>query len=134
MAVQANNLSFQGQMKRYTWVAAAVMVVCVGGYFFTSSQVIFRSLMLGFFTGYIILWTNYRHVHIVGHVNSSSTLFAMFIAGLGFVIRVSLALAALILALQYPTRFNTFAVIMGLSLMYGIVMVEMVSKVLRRKG
>ncbi|SDB86538.1 ATP synthase subunit I [Shouchella lonarensis] len=134
MAAQTKDISLQEQMRRYTYILLAVLGTCTGGYFIMSSQAVFLGIMVGFVTGYLMLWTMYRHAQIIGGAHTHSTRFGMFMAGLGFVVRIMLAVFTVALSLKYPTQLDTLAVLIGLGLVYAMTMIEMMCKVLRRKG
>ncbi|ALA53169.1 ATP synthase protein I2 [Shouchella clausii] len=57
----------------------------------------------------------------------------MVFAGLGFVFRLIFAFIAIWLALQFPENIHIVAVVVGLGLLYGVMMVDMFIKALIRK-
>ncbi len=127
---------FNEKMKYYSLIVGVLALVTIFTYFMTS----FRSHSLGFLLGlifsYVNLWTIYRKTIFVGETAEQSrhpSVFSTFVAGFGFVIRTAIALAAIWLALRRPETFNLVSVITGFSLIYIIILVDMISQSIRKR-
>lgn len=126
-------LVMKSKMKFYFLIAVLTVMVFLVGFFITPFQSIFLGLILGFSISFLNLWTTYRNAHIIGGIHAPSKWPFMFLASLGFLFRIFLALTAIWFSLQYPERFHIIAVIVGLGLMYAIMMLDMIIKSFKAK-
>lgn len=127
---------FNQKMKSYSIIVAVLGIISLFVYFLTP----FKSNSLGFLLGllfsYVNLWTIYRKTITVGEAAGKDvhpSIFSLIIAGFGFVIRTVIALTAIWLAIRYPSTFNLFFVIVGFSLIYIIILIDMVSRSIRKR-
>lgn len=120
--------SIQEKMKKHVIITSGFMVLFLLGYLTSPYEPQFLGIMLGLLLSFISLWTTYRMSIVIGDVASgikSTTIFSYLITGLGFGIRIFLAILGVWLALMYPEKLDLILVIAGLALMYVIIMADM---------
>ncbi|NEU30404.1 hypothetical protein GN156_06365 [bacterium LRH843] len=124
------------KMKHYSLIVAVLGIASLLIYLLTPLKTISLGFLIGLLFGYVNLWTIYRKTIIVGYAaskNAYRSIFSMILAGLGFVIRVSLALFAVWLSLLYPEAISLISVITGFSLIYFIILIDMISQLIRKR-
>ncbi|WP_212929903.1 ATP synthase subunit I [Shouchella clausii] len=121
------------QMWHYSCIVGFISLIFVIGSIFTPLQTIFLGLLLGVSVSYLNLWITYHNASVIGTNVAPSKRPFMGFAGLGFVFRLIFAFIAIWLALQFPENIHIVAVVVGLGLLYGVMMVDMFIKALIRK-
>ncbi|AIC96265.1 MULTISPECIES: ATP synthase subunit I [Shouchella] len=123
----------RARMNGYLVYALVILGILIVGYSVTPYHSVFLGLILGFSASFLNLWTTYRNARIIGGNHSPSKWPSMLLASLGFVFRIILALAAVWFSLQFPDHFHLLAVIVGLSLMYLVMLVDLIMKSMKAK-
>src|SRR5690625_3188004 len=112
--------SLNVNMKFYSFVWLICTTVFLTGYLFTTYSTYFLGLTIGFSASYLNLWTSYRNAKVIGHLPDklgALSYFSYIIVGLSFVMRISLAIIAVWLALQFPKQIDLASVVIGLALL-----------------
>ena len=104
----------------YVAIGQVGFAVC---YVVTPIPEIFLGLSLGFLVSYLNLLTIFQKTSLIGRITDKSfqggQLQVLF-AGLTYLIRISLVILALYIAMQFPDEVNLYSVIAGISLIYVI--------------
>ncbi|GAE27232.1 ATP synthase protein I [Halalkalibacter wakoensis JCM 9140] len=129
-------MSLDGKMKHYTIAVSVILVLFMAGYFLTALKPHFLGLSLGLAFGYLSLWTTFRKAKVIGEVASGLKKYSVFsysVAGFGVIIRIGLAILCVWLALIYPQSLHLISVIAGFSLIYIIIMTDMLLEFGRKR-
>lgn len=125
-----------GKMKFYSLIMIAFGMITLLIYLLTPLKSYSLGFLLGIIFGYVNLWTIYRKTIVVGRAANTAmnhSAFSLIWAGLGFVIRVALALFAVWLALNNPEQLHLLSVIIGFSLIYIIILIDMICQFMRKR-
>ncbi|UOE93947.1 ATP synthase subunit I [Alkalihalobacillus sp. LMS39] len=129
-------ITFQAKMKGYTYISIIFGFVFLVGALLTPFQPHFLGLFLGFTASYISLWTIYRKTAVVGEISANPkniSFISYALAGFGIVIRYGLAIFAVTIAFRYPDAVHLLSVIAGLSLIYVIILLDMIIQFVRKR-
>ncbi|WP_332628615.1 ATP synthase subunit I [Halalkalibacter flavus] len=129
-------LTVDGKMKRYTIVVSVILLLFTVGFFLTVHKPQFLGLIVGLAFSYLSLWTTFRKTKVIGDVASGLKKYSMFsylIASFGVLIRIGLAILCVWLALMYPKTLHLISVITGFSLIYIIIMADMLIEFGRKR-
>ncbi|MDT8860435.1 ATP synthase subunit I [Alkalihalobacillus sp. MEB130] len=129
-------LTLDGKMKRYTIVVSLLLLLFLVGYFLTVHKPQFLGLLVGLAFSYLSLWTTFRKARVIGDVAAGLTKYSTFsyiIASFGVLIRIGLAILCVWLALVYPDVLDIISVITGFSLIYIIIMADMLIEFGRKR-
>ena len=127
---------FERKMKYYSFIVALISVSTLLVFLLTPLESYSIGLFIGLIFGYVNLWTIYRKTIVVGRAASRETnqsAFTLVWAGLGFLVRIAIALFAIWLAILYPEHINLFSVITGFSLIYIIILIDMIIQFVRKR-
>ncbi|KMK78273.1 ATP synthase subunit I [Alkalihalobacillus pseudalcaliphilus] len=129
-------ISFRSKMKQYTVIFLIAMVGFAVCYVVTPIPEIFLGLSLGFLVSYLNLLTIFQKTSLIGRITDKSfqggQLQVLF-AGLTYLIRISLVILALYIAMQFPDEVNLYSVIAGISLIYVIIFVDTLTQSGRKR-
>lgn len=128
---------YEEKMKYYSFVVALIGIISLLVYLLTPLQSYSLGLFIGLIFGYVNLWTIYRKTIVVGRAASSrgthQSVFSLVWAGLGFLVRAAIALFAIWLAFLYPENIHLLSVITGFSLIYIIILIDMIIQFVRKR-
>ncbi|WP_157800918.1 ATP synthase subunit I [Bacillus solitudinis] len=128
--------SIESKMKHYSVTVSIFTSLFLVGYLFSSYPDVFLGLLLGTTAGLFNLWTTYSKAQVVGSVADNvkqRSIFSFVVAGLGFIIRIGVILCSIWLVAKFPDNIELFAVITGFSLIYVIIIVDMLIQIVRKR-
>ncbi len=128
--------SLEGKMKHYAIVVTIFILLFALGYLSSPFKPQFLGLIVGLTFSFINLWTTFQKAKAVGEVATkvkNYSLFSFFIAGFGVVIRITLAITCVWLALIFPDQLHLISVITGFALIYVIIMADMLVQFVRKR-
>ncbi|BAB07480.1 ATP synthase subunit I [Halalkalibacterium halodurans] len=125
------------KMKGYSLVTASMATMSLLGYFATPYPSYFLGFFVGLFFGFLNLWTTYQKALVIGKFRPTTSTKRSFLsyglAGVSTVIRIAFALAAVALALYFPEAIHLFSVIAGFSLIYVIILLDLILQTVRKR-
>ncbi|MCM3714277.1 ATP synthase subunit I [Halalkalibacter oceani] len=126
---------FEEKMKHYSVVVALIGISTLLIFLLTPLQSYSLGFFIGLTFGFINLWTIYYKTKIVGRAANvkNKSAFSFIWAGSGFVVRTAIALCAVWLAIAYPAYIHLLSVITGFSLIYIILLIDMIIQFIRKR-
>ncbi|RSK28947.1 hypothetical protein EJF36_19820 [Bacillus sp. HMF5848] len=128
--------SFEMKMKNYSLIVLSLLGILLVGYVLLTWKTVFLGAFVGFLFGFLSLWTTYIKTKVIGEAAAgvkSYTSISYFIAIFGIAIRMGLAIIPVWMAILQPERLNIIAVIAGYSLIYIIIMTDMLVHFARKR-
>ncbi|MED1601647.1 ATP synthase subunit I [Alkalihalophilus marmarensis] len=128
--------SLQGKMRQHTIIVMTLLFLFITGYLLTQLKVQFLSFFAGLSVSFLNLWTTYYLAKVVGKVADQKrkhSVLPFILAGFGYLIRIVLALSVVYWALINPDTLNVLLVIAGISLIYAIIMLDMLFQFMRKR-
>ncbi|WP_157796567.1 ATP synthase subunit I [Bacillus sp. FJAT-45037] len=128
--------SVEGKMRQHTVIITSLLVLFLIGYLVTPYSVSFLSFFAGLSISFLNLWTTYYLAKVVGKVadrERKHPVLPFILAGFGYLVRIVLALSVVYWALINPDTFDVLLVIAGLSLIYVIIMLDMLFQFMRKR-
>lgn len=127
---------FYEKMKYYSIIVLAFALMALASYVFMPYKSESLGFLLGLLFNFLNLWTIYRKTIVVGRIADTvlqTRTISTIIGAFGFVIRVTMAILAIWLALRFPHTFNLLWVIIGFVLIYIIILIDISVQSLRKR-
>lgn len=126
---------FEEKMRHYAVIVALIGISTLLIFLLTPLQSYSLGFLFGLILGFISLWTIYYKTKVVGRATDATrkSAFSFIWAGSGFAVRTALALFAVWMALTYPAYIHLLSVITGFSLIYIILLIDMIIQFIRKR-